>query len=83
MFNTRKHLSRRTLLKGAGAVDRLALVGCHDPRQYGNGANRRQACSAAGLRLLCPWRPSGRVAAQADRPGFRASVYLQAARALP
>ena len=45
--------------------DRLAVAGCHDPGRYGAGADRRSTQPAPGLRLLSPWRPSGRMAAQA------------------
>ena len=43
MFLTRKHLSRRTLLKGAGASIALPLLDAMIPAQYGIGANRCKA----------------------------------------
>ena len=41
MFLTRKHLSRRTVLKGAGATYRAAVAGRHDSGRNGAGADRR------------------------------------------
>ena len=52
MFLTRKHLSRRTVLKGAGATIALPVARCHDPGTNGAGADGRRRQPAPGLRVL-------------------------------
>ena len=79
MFLTRKHLSRRAVLKGAGATIALPLLDAMIPAANGAGADRRRSQPAPGLRLLPPWRAPGRMDADPDRPRFRVSVHPQAA----
>ena len=52
MFITKKHLSRRTVLRGRRRRHRAAAAGRDDPRGHGAGADGRGAEAAPGLRLL-------------------------------
>ena len=51
MFITKKHLSRRTVLKGAGVSLALAAARCHGARLHGACTNRRSAEDTHGLFL--------------------------------
>ena len=63
MFITKKHMSRRTVLRGTGAALALPLAGCHDSGLDRAGANSRGAeaslcgllrAARRGARLLGP-----------------------------
>ena len=56
MFLTRKHLSRRTVLKGAGASIALPLLDAMIPAGTALGANGCSIRDAARLHLLPAWR---------------------------
>ena len=60
MFITKKHISRRTILRGAGATLALPLAGRDDSGLDGAGANRGHA-EAALRRLLCAARHGARL----------------------
>ena len=59
MFLTRKHLSRRTLFKGAGASIALPLLDAMIPANTALAQTAAAPQPAAGLRLLSSRRPSG------------------------
>ena len=67
MFLTRKHLSRRTVLKGAGATIALPLLDAMIPAGTALAQTAAAASSAPGLRLLPARRAAGSVAADARR----------------
>ena len=62
MFLFKKHLSRRTVLKGAGATIALPLLDAMVPAGTALAQTRRGAEPAPGLRLLPAWRAPGRMA---------------------
>ncbi len=81
MFLTRKHLSRRTVLKGAGATIALPLLDAMIPAgtalaQTAAAPARASASSTSRMaRLQDEWQPTH------DGPRLRVSVHPQAARA--
>ncbi len=84
MFITKKHLSRRTLLRGAGAAHGAAaarLDGARRRRRSRRRPPRRRAASAASTSRTAPRWTSGRRPRQAR--GFAFSETLTAARAVP
>ena len=56
MFITKKHISRRTVLKGAGVSLALPFLDAMVPAGHGACANRRGAEDAHGLLLYSPRR---------------------------
>ena len=91
MFITKKHISRRTVLKAAGVTSGAAVSGCHGARRHGSGPNRRRAQAADGLLLSSPrrdhvqhvaWSGHGQVDAQRFRRRFQAQPDSRLARAV-
>ncbi len=80
MFLTRKHLSRRTVLKGAGATIALPLLDAMIPSATRARADGRRGRAAPGLRLLPARRAAGSVAAGAGGTRLRVPVHPEAAR---
>ena len=76
MFLTRKHLSRRTVLKGAGASIALPLLDAMIPAGTALAQTAAAPSRAAGLRVLPARRVAGPMAAEARPAGvssFRTS----------
>ena len=91
MFITKKHISRRTVLKAAGVSAGVAVSGCHGARRHGSGPNRRGAQAADGLLLHSSrrdhgqhvaWSGHGQVDAQRLRRRFQAQPDSRLARAV-
>ena len=74
MFITRKHLSRRTVLRGAGVARRAAAARRDDSGCHGAGEDGRRAEAAPGLHLLPAWRDDGAVDADDRGHGLRAAA---------
>ena len=82
MFMTKKHLSRRTLLRGAGAAIALPLLDSMIPARDGARADGRCAEEPARLHLHSARRDDGQVDAGHDGRALRAVRDLGAARAV-
>ncbi len=83
MIITRKHLPRRTFLRGLGAIVALPMLDAMTP-----GARaRRQRPRARPVRLAFTYVPNGVTMADwtptGDGPGLRVHAHPQAARAVP
>ena len=78
----RKHLSRRTFLRGLGASHGAAVAGRDDSGGHGAGANRRRSEAAHRLHLLPARRGHGRMDADRDGARLRAAADPGAARAV-
>ncbi len=75
MFLFKKHLSRRTVLKGAGATIALPLLDAMIPAGTALAQTAAAPSRAPRLRLLPARRAAGRVDADEDRPRLRVSVH--------
>ena len=82
-FLTRKHLSRRTVLKGAGATIALPLLDAMVPAGTAFAQTARGIDHASGFRVLPARRAAGSVAADQDRPRLRLPIHHPAARTVP
>ena len=56
MFITKKHLTRRTVLRGVGTALALPLLDAMIPARTASGADRREGHAAHGIHLLPPRR---------------------------
>ncbi len=81
MFLTRKHLSRRTVLKGAGAAIALPLLDAMIPAGTALAETAAAPSHAARLRLLPARRAARPVAAEDRRQDSGLPVHPEAARA--
>ena len=71
MFVTKKHLTRRTVLRGVGTALALPLLDAMIPARTALGADGGERDAAPGIHLLPAWRgawPSGRLQAKARSP---------------
>ena len=82
MIITRKHLHRRTFLKGIGAAIALPMLDAMTPALAAAGQGREGA-AAAGLHLRAERRRHGRLDAGGRRPRLRVLAHPEAARAVP
>ena len=89
MYLTKKHLSRRTLLKGVGVSLATAVARCDDPGRHRARADRRRAEAAGGLLLYSPrrdhvehgpWEGHGSLDPERRRRGFQTQPHSRAAR---
>ena len=80
MFITKKHLSRRTLLQGAGAAIALPLLDAMIPAHTALAQTAAAAEAAPGLRLLPARRRAAVLDAEEHRPRLRVSPHPEAAR---
>ena len=69
-FLTRKYLSRRTVLRGAGDRPRAAVPGCDGAGRYGTGEHGRGAEAATRVLLLSARRGHGAVDSDRRRADF-------------
>ena len=85
MIVTRKHLPRRTFLKGMGAAIALPDARRDDARRFGASAAPRRGAvaAAAGVHLRAERHHDGRLDAEGRRRGVRAVARDEAARAVP
>ena len=84
MFLTKKHISRRTVLRGAGATLALPLLDAMVPAAHGAGADRGRAEAAVRRPVRAARRGAGLLGAgDGGRAARRAAVQLEAARAVP
>ena len=67
MFITKKHLSRRTMLKGAGFATGPAAAGCHDSGGNRACGHRRRGAAAHGLRIFSARRGDEQLGADQHR----------------
>ena len=74
MFITKKHLSRRTFLRGLECAVGLPLLDAMIPARYGFGANCGETDASNGLRVFPTRLCDGQVVAQRVRLEIRASL---------
>ena len=83
MFISKKHIPRRTFLRGAGVTLALPLLDAMVPAATAAGADGGDAEAAVLRRLRLPRRRARLLDSRDGEPdGRRAAVHLQAARAL-
>ena len=83
MFVAKKHIPRRTFLRGAGVTLALPLLESMVPALTPLRADRGGAGAALRRHLASAWRVARLLESAAGRQGLRVLVHHQAARAVP
>ena len=83
MFITKKHIPRRTFLRGAGVTLALPLLESMLPAQTPLRLTAAAPVAALCRHLASSWRGARLLESAAGRQGFRLFVHHEAARAIP
>ena len=83
MFITKKHLSRRTFLRGAGVTLALPLLESMIPARTLLGTDGGEPRTASGIRVCASRRGDGPLDARDGRRRLRVPADPETARAVP